>query len=147
MNDNGSHEKQTGAKPSGLYPLGYCAHTSTVTELMPKHSQHFARLRCADCGASLKFLPDPRNAAQRNLNLTRLEKLRVLPGIDDEDRQFLDSLAETCRNGKFSPHDQEWFDAIVDDYLLAIPIDAPLSQKQVAAYRAIEDSYGSGVSQ
>jgi hypothetical protein len=88
-----------------------CAHTATTTELMPPDSRHYAKLKCADCGAFLKFLPRPENVERRKLNAYRLAKLQMAPALNQWERQFVDSMAK-LGNHKLSPKQQAVFDRL-----------------------------------
>lgn len=93
----------------------YCAHDETKTVILPAVSRHYARLECAKCGAFLKFLPRPENVERRKLNGFKLAKLQMHPGLNDWDRQFIDSLAD--QGNKLSPKQQAVFDRICLTYL------------------------------
>ena len=93
----------------------YCAHSSTVTERLPEGSPHHAKLRCADCGAFLKFLPKPANVERRKLNAFKLAKLQMCGGLTNPERVFLDGLAKL--DGKYSPRQQEWYDDLCATHL------------------------------
>ena len=79
-----------------------CAHSVTKTELNPPGSEHFGTLRCAECGAFLRFVPKPKNVERRQLNAYRLTKLQMCSGLNDWERQFIDSLAKQGNN-KLTP--------------------------------------------
>jgi hypothetical protein len=93
-----------------------CAHSVTKTELDPPSSEHYGRLRCAKCGAFLRFVPKPKNVEQRQLNGYRLAKLQMCTGLNDWERQFVDSLAKLS-NGKLTPRQQKVFDCICAEHL------------------------------
>ena len=99
-------------------PMGalQCAHTSTTSELLPPGGQHYAKLRCSACGAFLQFLPRPENQQRRIINGYRLAKLQTCFGLNDWERQFVDSLAK-LGNGKFTPSQQNVFDRICAERL------------------------------
>ena len=82
-----------------------CAHSVTKTELNPPGSEHFGRLKCAECGAFLRFVPKPKNVERRQLNSYRLAKLQMCSGLNDCERQFIDSLAKQGNN-KLTPKQQ-----------------------------------------
>jgi hypothetical protein len=88
-----------------------CAHTATTTELMPPESRHYAKIKCADCGAFLKFLPRPENIERRKLNGFRLAKLQMCAGLNSWEREFIDSLAKQGGN-KLTPKQQAVFDRL-----------------------------------
>jgi hypothetical protein len=88
-----------------------CAHSVTRTELDPPGSEHYGRLRCAECGAFLRFVPKPKNVERRQLNAYRLAKLQMAPGLNKWERQFIDSLAKLGSN-KLSPKQQSMFDRL-----------------------------------
>jgi hypothetical protein len=92
-----------------------CAHSSTTTELMPQESRHYAKLKCADCGAFLKFLPRPENVERRKLNGFRLAKLQMCDGLNSWEREFIESLAKQGSN-KLTPKQQAVFDRICLTY-------------------------------
>jgi hypothetical protein len=91
-----------------------CAHTSTITELMPQESRHYAKLKCADCGAFLKFSPRPENVERRKLNGFRLAKLQMCDGLNSWEREFIESLARG--SNKLTPKQQAVFDRICLTY-------------------------------
>jgi hypothetical protein len=93
----------------------YCAHSLTITERMPEGSPHHAKLKCAGCGAFLKFLSKPANVERRKLNGFKLAKLQMCDGLTDWERTFLDSLAKL--GGKHSPKQQEVFDKLCATHL------------------------------
>jgi hypothetical protein len=93
-----------------------CAHSSTTTELMPHGSRHYAKLKCADCGAFLKFLPRPENVERRKLNGFRLAKLQMHAGLNPWERQFIQSIAKDGNN-KLTPKQQAVFDRLCLTYL------------------------------
>src|SRR5262249_10322363 len=93
----------------------YCAHDATRTVPMPVDSRHYAQLRCADCGAFLKFLPRPENVKRRQLNGYRLAKLQMHPGLNQWEREFIDNLAK--QGNKLSPKQQAVFDRLCSTYL------------------------------
>jgi hypothetical protein len=93
-----------------------CAHTSTKTELLPPESRHFAKLKCADCGAFLKFLPRPENVERRKLNGFKLAKLQMCDGLSSWEREFIESLAKQGSN-KLTPKQQAVFDRLCLTYL------------------------------
>ena len=98
----------------------YCTHTSTTTELLPQTSRHYAKLKCVACGAVLKLLPRPENVTKWKLNGYRLAKLQMLPGLQPEEREFLQGLAKQASVQsacKFSPKQQEELDRICQTYL------------------------------
>jgi hypothetical protein len=88
-----------------------CAHTSTISELLPPESRHYAKLKCGDCGAFLKFLPKPENQQRRMINGYRLAKLQMAPGLNQWEREFVQSLANQGSN-KLTPKQQAVFDRI-----------------------------------
>jgi hypothetical protein len=94
----------------------HCTHTSTTTELLPEESRHYAKLKCAACGAFLKFLPRPENVERRKLNGFRLAKLQMCPGLNSWEREFVQSLINQC-NDKLSPKQQAVFDRLCLTYL------------------------------
>jgi hypothetical protein len=93
-----------------------CTHSSTVTEQMPTDSRHYAKLKCATCGAFLKFQPRPENIERRKLNGFRLAKLQMCNGLNSWERGFVDSLAKLGSN-KLSPKQQAAFDRLCLTYL------------------------------
>ena len=88
-----------------------CAHSSTISELMPPESRHYAKLKCGNCGAFLKFLPRPENEQRRIINGYRLAKLQMCAGLNLWERQFIQSLAKQGNN-KLTPKQQAVFDRI-----------------------------------
>ena len=93
----------------------YCAHTSARTEPAPAGSRHHATLKCAACGAFLRWLPRPENVERRKLNGFRLAKLQMHLGLNQWERQFVQSLAK--QGNKLSPKQQAIFDRICLTYL------------------------------
>jgi hypothetical protein len=93
-----------------------CTHGSTATELLPCDSQHYAKLKCADCGAFLRFLPKPENAAKWKLNGYKLTKLQMAPGLNQWEREFVQTLAK-LGNSKLTPKQQAVFDRLVLTHL------------------------------
>ena len=93
-----------------------CTHSKTVTERLPSTSQHYAKLKCADCGAFLKFLPRPENIERRKLIGYRLAKLQMCDGLNSWERGFVVSLAK-LGNNKLTPKQQAVFDRLCADYL------------------------------
>ena len=100
----------------GISTGALCAHSSTVSELMPPESRHYGKLKCGDCGAFLKFLPRPENQQRRIINGYRLAKLQMCYGLNSFEREFVDSLAK-IGNNKFSPKQQAVFDRLCLTYL------------------------------
>src|SRR2546423_234050 len=88
-----------------------CTHSATKTELNPPGSEHFGRLRCAECGAFLRFVPKPKNVERRQLNCYRLAKLQMCSGLNPWEREFIDSLAKQGSN-KLTPKQQAVFDRL-----------------------------------
>jgi hypothetical protein len=88
-----------------------CAHSSTISELMPPESRHYAKLKCGNCGAFLKFLPRPENQQRRIINGYRLAKLQMCDGPNSWEREFIQSLAKQGDN-KLTPKQQAVFDRI-----------------------------------
>jgi hypothetical protein len=99
----------------GISGVLQCAHSVTKTELDPPGSEHFGRLRCAECGAFLRFVPKPKNVERRQLNGFRLAKLQMCPRLNSFERQFVDSLAR--QGNKLTPRQQQVFDRICADHL------------------------------
>jgi hypothetical protein len=93
-----------------------CAHSATKTELDLPGSEHYGRLRCADCGAFLRFVPKPKNVERRQLNCYRLARLQMCPGLNSWEREFIDSLAKQGST-KFTPKQQAAFDRLCATYL------------------------------
>src|SRR6266478_8970255 len=93
-----------------------CTHSSTATELLPRESQHYAKLKCAGCGAFLRFLPKPENITKWKLNGFKLAKLQMAPGLNQWEREFVQSLAK-IGNSKLTPKQQEVFDRLCLTYL------------------------------
>src|SRR5262245_32944371 len=93
-----------------------CAHSSTVSELMPPESRHYGKLNCGNCGIFLKFLPRPENEQRRIINGYRLAKLQMCPGLNDWERQFVDGLVKVG-NSKLTPKQQAVFDRLCLTYL------------------------------
>ena len=93
-----------------------CAHSSTVSELMPPESRHYGKLKCGNCGIFLKFLPRPENEQRRIINGYRLVKIQMHAGLNHWERQFIDSLAKQGST-KFTPKQQEVFDLLCLTYL------------------------------
>jgi hypothetical protein len=93
----------------------HCAHLSTVTEPLPEGSRHFAKLKCASCGAFLRFLPKPENVERWQANAFKLAKLQMRDGLTDWERSFVESLAR--QGTRFSPRQQEVFDRLCETYL------------------------------
>jgi hypothetical protein len=94
--------------PEGALP---CAHTSTTSELLPPGGQHYGKLRCSACGVFIQFLPRPENQQRRIINGFRLAKLKMCPGLNSWEQQFIDSLAK-IGNHKLSPKQQSLFDRL-----------------------------------
>ena len=92
-----------------------CAHTSTTTELMSQESRHYAKLKCGNCGAFLKFLPRPENQQRRIINGYRLAKLQMCDGLNSWEREFIESLSKHGDN-KLTPKQQAVFDRICLTY-------------------------------
>jgi len=88
-----------------------CAHSSTVSELMPPESRHYGKLKCGNCGMFLRFLPRPENEQRRIINGYRLEKLQKVPGLNSFEREFVASVAK-IGNHKLSPKQQCLFDQL-----------------------------------
>jgi hypothetical protein len=88
-----------------------CTHSSTISELLPPESRHYAKLKCGDCGAFLKFLPKPENEQRRIINGYRLAKLQMAPGLNQWEREFVQSLAKQGSN-KLTPKQQAVFDRL-----------------------------------
>src|SRR5437899_960604 len=88
-----------------------CEHPVTKTELEEPGSEHYGRLRCAECNAFLRFVAKPKNVERRQLNSYRLAKLQMCPDLNPWERQFVDSLAK-LGNNKLSPKQQSVFDHI-----------------------------------
>ena len=88
-----------------------CAHSSTVSELMPPESRHYGVLKCGNCGIFLKFLPRPENEQRRIINGYRLAKLQMAPGLNSFERELVDSLAK-IGNHKLSPKQQSVLDQL-----------------------------------
>jgi hypothetical protein len=95
-----------------------CAHTATTTELLPQTSRHYAKLKCATCGAFLKFLPRPENVERRKLNGFKIAKLQMCTGLNSWERQFIESIAKQSDN-KLTPKQQTAFDRLCLTYLEA----------------------------
>jgi hypothetical protein len=93
-----------------------CAHSSTVSELLPPESRHFAKLKCGNCGIFLKFLPRPENEQRWIINGYRLAKLQMCAGLNSWEREFIDSLAKQGSN-KLSPRQQAVFDRLCVTHL------------------------------
>jgi hypothetical protein len=93
-----------------------CAHSATKTELDPPGSEHYGRLRCAECGAFLRFVPKPKNVERRQLNCYRLARLQMCPGLNSWEREFIDTLAKQGNN-KLTPKQQAVFDCLCLTYL------------------------------
>jgi hypothetical protein len=93
-----------------------CAHSSTVSELMPPESRHYGKLKCGNCGIFLKFLPRPENEQRRIINGYRLGKLQMHAGLNHLERQFIDSLAKQGST-KFTPKQQAVFDRLCLNHL------------------------------
>src|SRR4029077_7609316 len=96
--------------------LSQCAHTQTISELLPQGSTHYAKLRSATCGEHLRFLPKPENQQRRIINGYRLAKLQMAQGLNPWERQFVDSVAK-LGNNKLSPKQQAIFDRLCLTYL------------------------------
>jgi len=92
-----------------------CAHQATKIVPMPTDSRHYAQLKCATCGAFLKFLPRPENVERRQLNAFRLAKLQMHTGLNSWERRFIGSLAK--QGNKLSPKQQTVFDRLCSTYL------------------------------
>jgi hypothetical protein len=88
-----------------------CTHSLTATELLPRESQHYAKLVCADCGAHLRFLPRPENVEKRKLTGYKLAKLQMCDGFNSWEREFIGSLANHGSN-KLTPKQQAVFDRL-----------------------------------
>ena len=88
-----------------------CAHSVTKTELDPPGSEHYGRLRCAECNAFIRFVPKPKNVERRQLNGFMLAKLQMHPGLNHWEREFVDSLAKQGST-KFTPKQQQVFDRL-----------------------------------
>jgi hypothetical protein len=93
-----------------------CAHSVTKTELDPPGSEHYGRLRCAECNAFIRFVPKPKNVERRQLNGFMLARLQMCPGLSQWERQFVDSLVK-LGNNKLSPKQQIAFDRLCLTYL------------------------------
>jgi hypothetical protein len=87
-----------------------CTHSSTISELLPPESRHYAKLKCGNCGAFLKFLPRPENQQRRVINGYRLAKLQMCPGLNSWEREFIKSLAK--QGNKLTPKQQAVFDRL-----------------------------------
>ena len=92
-----------------------CAHSLTVTERLSEGSRHHAKLKCAHCGAFLRFLPKPANAERWRFNAFKLAKLQMCDGLTVWERSFVESL--TRQGAKFSPRQQEVFDKLCAAHL------------------------------
>jgi hypothetical protein len=88
-----------------------CTHSSTISELLPPESRHYAKLNCGNCGVFLKFLPRPENQQRCIINGYRLAKLQMCPGLNSWEREFIQSLVKQGNN-KLTPKQQAVFDRI-----------------------------------
>jgi len=100
----------------GISGVLQCAHPVTKTELDPPGSEHYGRLRCAECGAFLRFVPKPKNVERRQLNCYRLAKLQMCPGLNSWEREFIQSIAKQGST-KLTPKQQSVFDRLCLTYL------------------------------
>jgi hypothetical protein len=96
--------------------VSQCTHSSTATELLPRDSQHYAKLECADCGTFLRFLPKPENVTKWKLNGYKLARLQMAHGLNQWEREFVQFLAK-LGNRKLTPKQQAVFDRLVLTHL------------------------------
>jgi hypothetical protein len=95
----------------GISTGALCAHSSTVSELMPPGSRHYGKLKCGKCGTFLKFLPRPENQQRRIINGYRLAKLQMCVDLNSREREFIQNIAKEG-SYKLSPKQQAVFDHI-----------------------------------
>jgi len=91
-----------------------CAHADTFYERWPEPSIHWAKLKCATCGRTLKFLPKPSTLARREFNGYRILKLQMCEALTPWERRFVNSVASQKR---LSPRQSEVLTALVAKYL------------------------------
>ena len=92
-----------------------CPHAATKAETMPPGSRHYAQLVCADCGAPLRYLPKPENAARWKSNEIKLALLQAIPDLKPWEREFINGLVR--KGGRFNPKEQIAFNALCTTYL------------------------------
>jgi hypothetical protein len=92
-----------------------CLHAVTKTEAMPPGSRHYAQLICANCGAPLRYLPKPENAARWKSNEIKLARLQAIPDLKPWEREFINGLLR--KGGRFNPKEQIAFNALCATYL------------------------------
>src|SRR5439155_6136616 len=88
-----------------------CAHSVTKTELSPPGSEHYGRLRCAECNAFIRFVPKPKSVERRKLNGFRLAELQMCAGLNPWELEFVQSIAKQGNN-KLTPKQQSVFDSL-----------------------------------
>jgi hypothetical protein len=91
----------------------FCEHTQTIVEhYKPGTSPHHGALKCAECGAFLRFVAKPGNIERWKTNAFRLVRLKTCPGLTPWERQFINSIAVTAesKHYKLSPAQQQAFD-------------------------------------
>jgi hypothetical protein len=71
-----------------------CEHKNTTIEQLDPNSgsQHYARLRCADCHCHIAYLPKPKNIALREQNAMRVRRLLNDPSLTHFERSFIKGI-------------------------------------------------------
>jgi hypothetical protein len=92
-----------------------CAHRTTIVKPTKAPSTHHAALKCADCGAFLRWLPKPETIERRLLTGFKLAKLQMCPGLNAWESEFLQSVSK--KGNGLSPKQQAVFDRLCSTYL------------------------------
>ena len=97
-------------------PASYqaCAHNVTRTERLPDGSRHFARLTCALCGRSPRWLPKPETVQRQKLNGFKLTKLAMSDRLNPWERRFVGDVSKLAT---LSPRQQALVERLCREYL------------------------------
>jgi hypothetical protein len=91
-----------------------CLHLATRTELLPRGFTHHSALRCALCGAFIRWMPKPETIERRRRIGFKLAKLSMCSGLSSWERSFVHDVS---RLRKFSPRQEALVERLVRQYL------------------------------
>ena len=90
-----------------------CPHLATLMERMPAGYLHHAAVRCAACGAFVRWLEKPETAERRRLNGFKLAKLAMCSELSAWEQNFVRSVS---RQQKLSPKQEALVERLYAQY-------------------------------
>src|SRR5262245_59693683 len=91
-----------------------CLHSQTKLELLPPTQEHYAAVKCYECGKTLCFKPHPHVVARRQRNAANIQRLLGNTQLSPWESGFLSGLTQNPRPTR---QQQAQLERLVEKYL------------------------------